>query len=150
MYMYAFGLYYMYMVYMYMYIVQKLHIHVRWTWTESTTNIEGAILYFCIHCTMYWLWCTVHVHVRVLGPKHVHVLSMSHSQVSIFMTHIENYARDHLASVLFRALFEFIQQWTLLELKVGPPLTLGRKYFEIFPEDKNPVWTVSAPLNLIV
>ena len=59
------------------------------------------------------------------------------------MTHVTNYAHDRLALVLFDALFRFVQKWTQLKLIADRPLNLGRKYFEIFPQDKMPVWTVS-------
>lgn len=58
------------------------------------------------------------------------------------MTHISNFAHDRLALYLFNALFSFVRRWTQLELIAERPLTLGKKYFEIFPEDKMPVWTV--------
>jgi hypothetical protein len=32
--------------------------------------------------------------------------------------------------------------WTNLQLKQITPLELGIKYFEMFPEDKEPVWQV--------
>ncbi len=64
-------------------------------------------------------------------------------QVSIFMTHVTNYAKDRLALVLFKSLLEFVTEWTQLKLISGRPLTLGQKYFEIFPEDQLPLWTVS-------
>ena len=59
------------------------------------------------------------------------------------MTHVTNYATDRLGLVLFKSLFEFVTEWTRLELFTARPLTLGQKYFEIFPEDRLPVWTVS-------
>ena len=59
------------------------------------------------------------------------------------MSHLPNYAKDRLAPVLFTALFKFVTRWTKLSVYSGPPLTLGKKYFSIFPEDKEPLWTVS-------
>lgn len=66
------------------------------------------------------------------------------AQVSIFMTHVTNYANDRLAPYLFQHLFKFVTRWTKLELLSGRPLTLGQTYFSLFPEDKEPVWTVSG------
>ena len=59
------------------------------------------------------------------------------------MTHITNYAIDRLAIQLFDHLFRFVQDWTNLKLLTGPPLTLGKVYFDTFLEDKMPFWTVS-------
>lgn len=59
------------------------------------------------------------------------------------MTHSGNYARDHLASELFTLLFDFIRKWTQIELVTDTPINLANTYFEIFPEDKQPMWTVS-------
>lgn len=63
-------------------------------------------------------------------------------QISIFMTHITNYATERLAPQLFTALFQFTHTWTNLELSTDLPLSLGKRYFEIFPEDKVPLWGV--------
>lgn len=60
------------------------------------------------------------------------------------MTHVTNYAVDRLAPELFEHLFDFVQRWTNLNLVSGPPLTLGKIYFDIFPEDNMPFWTVSC------
>lgn len=65
-------------------------------------------------------------------------------QVSIFMTHMTNYAKDRLAPFLFQTLFQFVTRWTKLELQTEHPLNLGKKYFNLFPEDKLPLWTVSC------
>ena len=59
------------------------------------------------------------------------------------MTHVTNYAVDRLALELFNKLFHFVHNWTNIQLVSGPPLTLGKTYFDIFPEDKMPFWTVS-------
>jgi heparan sulfate N-deacetylase/N-sulfotransferase NDST2 len=60
------------------------------------------------------------------------------------MTHVTNYAKDRLAPYLFENLFKFITRWTKLELLTDRPLNLGRTYFSLFPEEKVPLWTVSA------
>ncbi|XP_019854532.1 PREDICTED: bifunctional heparan sulfate N-deacetylase/N-sulfotransferase-like [Amphimedon queenslandica] len=64
-----------------------------------------------------------------------------YNPVSIFMTHSGNYAKDHLALDLFSLLFDFIRKWTQIELVTDTPINLANAYFEIFPEDKQPVWT---------
>ncbi|KAJ8319937.1 hypothetical protein KUTeg_001524, partial [Tegillarca granosa] len=60
--------------------------------------------------------------------------------INIFMTHIQNYANDRLALYTLESVFNFIKCWTNLKLKQVSPYEAGRKYFEIFPEDKNPLW----------
>ncbi len=60
------------------------------------------------------------------------------------MTHITNYATERLAPKLFTSLFQFTRTWTNLELTTDKPLNLGRRYFEIFPEDKVPLWGVGC------
>lgn len=58
------------------------------------------------------------------------------------MTHTINYAKDHLALVLFDALFQFTSHYTNLELVAASPLQLAEEYFRIFPEYQHPLWTV--------
>lgn len=58
------------------------------------------------------------------------------------MTHSGNYAKDHLAWELFRSLFAFIRRWTQLEMLTDSPINLANMYFQIFPEDRQPIWTV--------
>ncbi len=60
------------------------------------------------------------------------------------MTHYNNYGSDRLALVLFKTAFSFIKKWTQLELVYDKPQELGEQYFKIFPEDKDPLWTVSV------
>ena len=63
-------------------------------------------------------------------------------QVSIFMTHMSNYANDRLAPYLFKKLVKFVQRWTNLKLISAPPKQLAEIYFKIFPEETTPVWQV--------
>ena len=72
------------------------------------------------------------------------------SQVAVFMTHTTNYAMDRVALTLFDHLFKFINRWTNIKLHTGRPTALAKKYFETFPEDKYPLWTVSVWLCLAV
>ena len=66
-----------------------------------------------------------------------------YNQVSIFMTHVPNYSNDRLAIFLFENVFKFISCWTNLKFYTLPPLKIVEKYFELNPEDEEPVWTVS-------
>lgn len=59
------------------------------------------------------------------------------------MTHMSNYGNDRLALYTFESAFKFVQCWTNLRLKQVPPLEMGIKYFEMYPEEKDPIWRVS-------
>ncbi|XP_039409938.1 bifunctional heparan sulfate N-deacetylase/N-sulfotransferase 2 [Corvus cornix cornix] len=61
-------------------------------------------------------------------------------QISIFMTHLSNYGNDRLGLYTFESLVKFVQCWTNLRLQTLPPVQLAKKYFEIFPQEKNPLW----------
>ncbi|XP_048248131.1 bifunctional heparan sulfate N-deacetylase/N-sulfotransferase 3-like isoform X1 [Haliotis rufescens] len=63
-----------------------------------------------------------------------------YSPVSIFMTHLSNYGNDRLALYTFESVVRFIKCWTNLRLRSLPPLQLGLKYFEMFPEERDPIW----------
>ncbi|XP_032080371.1 bifunctional heparan sulfate N-deacetylase/N-sulfotransferase 3 isoform X2 [Thamnophis elegans] len=60
--------------------------------------------------------------------------------ISIFMTHLSNYGNDRLGLYTFVKLANFVQSWTNLKLQTLPPLQLAHKYFELFPEQKDPLW----------
>ncbi|XP_037256457.1 bifunctional heparan sulfate N-deacetylase/N-sulfotransferase 2 [Falco biarmicus] len=60
--------------------------------------------------------------------------------ISIFMTHLSNYGNDRLGLYTFESLVKFVQCWTNLRLQTLPPVQLAKKYFEIFPQEKNPLW----------
>ncbi|KAG8134945.1 hypothetical protein E2320_008026 [Naja naja] len=60
--------------------------------------------------------------------------------ISIFMTHLSNYGNDQLGLYTFVNLANFVQSWTNLKLQTLPPLQLAHKYFELFPEQKDPLW----------
>lgn len=64
-------------------------------------------------------------------------------QISIFMTHLSNYGNDRLGLYTFESLVKFVQCWTNLRLQTLPPLQLAEKYFQIFPEERDPLWQVS-------
>lgn len=59
------------------------------------------------------------------------------------MTHMSNYGNDRLASYTFESVIKFIQCWTNLRLSSAPPLQLGERYFQLYPEEADPVWGVS-------
>nr|XP_058922600.1 bifunctional heparan sulfate N-deacetylase/N-sulfotransferase 4 isoform X2 [Kogia breviceps] len=60
--------------------------------------------------------------------------------ISIFMTHLSNYGNDRLGLYTFVNLANFAQSWTNLKLRTLPPVQLAHKYFELFPEQKDPLW----------
>ncbi|XP_019512089.1 PREDICTED: bifunctional heparan sulfate N-deacetylase/N-sulfotransferase 4 [Hipposideros armiger] len=60
--------------------------------------------------------------------------------ISIFMTHLSNYGNDRLGSYTFLNLANFVQSWTHLKLQTLPPVQLAHKYFELFPEQRDPLW----------
>ncbi|KAG8592986.1 hypothetical protein GDO81_000686 [Engystomops pustulosus] len=60
--------------------------------------------------------------------------------ISIFMTHLSNYGNDRLGLYTFVNLANFVQTWTNLKLQTLPPLQLAQKYFQLFPEQKDPLW----------
>lgn len=63
------------------------------------------------------------------------------------MTHLSNYGNDRLGSYTFVNLANFVQSWTNLRLQTLPPVQLAHKYFELFPEQRDPLWQVT--LNLL-
>lgn len=65
-----------------------------------------------------------------------------HPQISIFMTHLSNYGNDRLGLYTFESLVKFVQCWTNLRLQTLPPMELAEKYFQIFPEEMDPLWQV--------
>ncbi|KAK2922160.1 bifunctional heparan sulfate N-deacetylase/N-sulfotransferase 2 [Channa argus] len=60
--------------------------------------------------------------------------------ISIFMTHLSNYGNDRLGLYTFESLVKFVQCWTNLQLQTLPPVQLAEKYFQIFPEERDPLW----------
>lgn len=59
------------------------------------------------------------------------------------MTHMSNYGNDRLALYTFESVIKFIQCWTNLRLSSAPPLQLAERYFQLYPEESDPVWGVS-------
>lgn len=60
------------------------------------------------------------------------------------MTHLSNYGNDRLGLYTFRNLISFVQCWTNLKLQTLPPVQLAQRYFQLFPEEKDPFWQVRA------
>lgn len=59
------------------------------------------------------------------------------------MTHLPNYCQDRLAIYTFDRAFNFVQTWTHLRLSQEQPDELANKYFNLYPEEKDPIWLVS-------
>ena len=66
-----------------------------------------------------------------------------YNQISILMTHMNNYGGDRLAFFLLENVFELISKWTNLIFFTLPPLNVVEKYFEFNQNDKEPLCTVS-------
>ncbi|KAF2975299.1 hypothetical protein EK904_005365, partial [Melospiza melodia maxima] len=72
-------------------------------------------------------------------PVHVQLYE-AWKQISIFMTHLSNYGNDRLGLYTFKHLVRFLNSWTNLKLQTLPPVQLAQKYFQIFSEEKDPLW----------
>ena len=59
------------------------------------------------------------------------------------MTHLSNYGNDRLALYTFERVLKFIQCWTNLRLLYVPPSKMADMYFDLYPEEKDPIWLVS-------
>ncbi|MFT7805961.1 bifunctional heparan sulfate N-deacetylase/N-sulfotransferase 2 [Arapaima gigas] len=67
--------------------------------------------------------------------------------ISIFMTHLSNYGNDRLGLYTFESLVKFVQCWTNLRLQTLPPVQLAEKYFNVFPEERDPLWQACGKIN---
>ncbi|KAK7111905.1 hypothetical protein V1264_011458 [Littorina saxatilis] len=67
-------------------------------------------------------------------------LTVLYSPFNIFMTHMNNYGNDRVALFTFEGMVKFLQCWTNLRLISVPPVQLGINYFNMFPEEKDPLW----------
>lgn len=63
---------------------------------------------------------------------------------------MSNYGNDRLASYTFESVIKFIQCWTNLRLSSAPPLQLGERYFQLYPDEADPVWGVSIDYSTIL
>ncbi|KAI4572609.1 hypothetical protein MJG53_006110 [Ovis ammon polii x Ovis aries] len=70
--------------------------------------------------------------------------------ISIFMTHLSNYGNDRLGLYTFVNLANFVQSWTNLRLQTLPPVQLAHKYFELFPDQKDPLWQLADKIKDIL
>lgn len=61
---------------------------------------------------------------------------------------MSNYGNDRLALYTFESVIKFIQCWTNLRLSSAPPLQLGERYFQLYPEEVDPVWGVSRCVHV--
>ncbi|XP_071808785.1 bifunctional heparan sulfate N-deacetylase/N-sulfotransferase 3-like [Asterias amurensis] len=61
--------------------------------------------------------------------------------INIYMTHMTNYGSDRLALYTFDKVVNFVEMWTNIRLKAEKPVKLAKKYFEFFPQEKEPLWT---------
>ncbi|XP_033123011.1 bifunctional heparan sulfate N-deacetylase/N-sulfotransferase 4-like [Anneissia japonica] len=63
------------------------------------------------------------------------------NQVNIYMTHLSNYGNDRIALYTFDNVINFVHKWTNLKLHALPPKQLADKYFDLFSDQKEPLWT---------
>ncbi|KAH9503172.1 Bifunctional heparan sulfate N-deacetylase/N-sulfotransferase 2 [Bulinus truncatus] len=61
--------------------------------------------------------------------------------IMMFMTHMSNYANDRLAIYAFENVIQFVANWTNLRLLSPPPVEIGRRYFQMYSQEINAVWT---------
>ena len=62
--------------------------------------------------------------------------------ISVFMTHMPNYAFDRLAPYTFESVIKMLKCWTNLEIQTKEPLDLADQYFNMFPDEITPIWGV--------
>lgn len=60
--------------------------------------------------------------------------------INVFMTHMSNYGNDRLALYTFESVVKFLRCWTNVRLASAPPLQLANKYFQLRPDELNPLW----------
>jgi hypothetical protein len=65
-------------------------------------------------------------------------------QYLIFMTHQPNYTKDRLAIYTFEKVLHFLRCWTNLRLHSTTPVSMALKYFDDFPDERQPLWGVSV------
>ena len=66
------------------------------------------------------------------------------NRFNIFMTHIQNYGNDRLALRMFGTLFNYLYAHTNLKLRQLKPRELAKKYFQMYPAEREPMWTNGA------
>jgi hypothetical protein len=65
------------------------------------------------------------------------------------MTHFGNYGNDRIAIYLFKNAFQFTSCWTNLKYFTRSPIEIAKKYFELHPNEKEPLWTVCVFVLII-
>ncbi|XP_075233561.1 N-deacetylase and N-sulfotransferase sfl [Lycorma delicatula] len=63
-----------------------------------------------------------------------------YNPINVFMSHMSNYGNDRLALYTFESVIKFLRCWTNLKLSSAPPLQLAEKYFQMYPDEADPVW----------
>eukprot|EP00117_Sycon_ciliatum_P012908 scpid22021/ scgid13784/ Bifunctional heparan sulfate N-deacetylase/N-sulfotransferase; Glucosaminyl N-deacetylase/N-sulfotransferase; Sulfateless; Heparan sulfate N-deacetylase; Heparan sulfate N-sulfotransferase len=66
--------------------------------------------------------------------------SILHNTICIFMTHVSNYGHDRLGNYVVKAVVDYIQRWTNLELSYSPPHEAVSEYFEQHLDEAMPFW----------
>ncbi|XP_064005930.1 bifunctional heparan sulfate N-deacetylase/N-sulfotransferase 4 isoform X2 [Pogoniulus pusillus] len=101
-----------------------------------------------VHIQLYEAWKKVW-HIRVTSTEEYPHLKPARYRrgfihngimISIFMTHLSNYGNDRLGLYTFANLASFVKSSTNLNLQTLPPVQLAQKYFELFPEQMDPLW----------
>ncbi|KAK2116657.1 Bifunctional heparan sulfate N-deacetylase/N-sulfotransferase 1 [Saguinus oedipus] len=77
---------------------------------------------------------------KIINGGELFLTVLLNPQISIFMTHLSNYGNDRLGLYTFKHLVRFLHSWTNLRLQTLPPVQLAQKYFQIFSEEKDPLW----------
>lgn len=98
-------------------------------------------MYFSLNSKVRW--GTACCFYAIFDHKLIFTVIFIFFQISIFMTHLSNYGNDRLGLYTFVNLANFVQSWTNLNLQTLPPVELAHKYFELFPEQKDPLWQVT-------
>uniref|UniRef100_T1K1D0 [heparan sulfate]-glucosamine N-sulfotransferase n=1 Tax=Tetranychus urticae TaxID=32264 RepID=T1K1D0_TETUR len=63
-----------------------------------------------------------------------------YNPINVFMTHMSNYGNDRLALYTFESVINFVKCWTNIQLSTIPPVELANKYFQMHPEESDPIW----------
>lgn len=86
-----------------------------------------------------WIFCKL----SHCSPSHcVRFRILLRNQINIFMTHLSNYGNDRLSLYTFETVLKFVKCWTNLKLSTIPPLQLAEKYFQMYPDETDPIWMV--------
>ena len=64
----------------------------------------------------------------------------------VFMTHMSNYATGQLAQYEFEGVTKAIDTWTNLKMLAPHPIDVAREYFQLYPDEVSPLWSVRSAL----